>query len=166
MGKKAQKGKMGKSEKRLIVILAIITVVVIVIAIVVSNNKNTENRTTKIIDTPSQEEEEFVSQLDDGTRLNTSDKLHETKTIDGMEITDFQLTEKDNVTLLLGTVTNTSSTTQGGYPVDVKIVDQQGNEIITIVAYIGSLEPGESTQFNTSATFDYANAYDFSITKK
>lgn len=165
MGKKAQKGKMGKSEKRLIVILAIITIVVIVIAIVVSNNKNTENRTTKIIDTPSQEEE-FVSQLDDGTRLNTSDKLHETKTIDGMEITDFQLTEKDNVTLLLGTVKNTSSTTQGGYPVDVKIVDQQGNEIITIVAYIGSLEPGESTQFNTSATFDYANAYDFSITKK
>ena len=83
-----------------------------------------------------------------------------------MEITNFQLTEKDNVTLLLGTVTNTSSTTKGGYPVNVTVVDKQGNEIITVAAFLGPLEPGQSTQFSTSATFDYANAYDFSITKK
>ena len=165
MVKKGQKGKMGKNEKRIIVILAIITIIVIIVAVVLKNNKKGENKVTETIDTP-QPQEEFVNQLDDGTRLNTSDKLHETKTVDGLEITNFQLTEKDNVTLLLGTVTNTSDTKKGGYPVDVKIVDRQGNEIITIVAFIGSLEPGQSTQFNTSATFDYANAYDFSITKK
>ena len=31
---------------------------------------------------------------------------------------------------------------------------------------IGEIKPGESQQFSTSATFDYANAYDFEITKK
>lgn len=167
MEKKGQKGKkanMGKSEKRMIVILAIITIAIIIVALIVRNNKKGANKVAE--GAGSQPSEEYVSVLDDGTRLNTSDKLHETKTVDGMEITNFQLTEKDNVTLLLGTVTNTSDTVKGGYPVDVKIVDKEGNEIITIVAFIGSLEPGESTQFNTSATFDYANAYDFSITKK
>ena len=104
--------------------------------------------------------------LSDGTKLNTSDKLHETKTFDGMEISDFQLTENDNVTLLLGTVTNTSSTTKGGYPVSLIIKDKEGNEIITIAAYISELDPGESTQLSTSATFDYANAYDFEIVKR
>ena len=165
MGKKGQKGNMGKNEKWMIAILAIITVVVIIVAVVIKNNKKDENKVAEG-NTTQQPKEEFVSVLDDGTRLNTSDKLHETKTVDGLEITNFQLTEKDNVTLLLGTVTNTSDTKKGGYPVDVKIVDRQGNEIITIVAFIGSLEPGQSTQFNTSATFDYANAYDFSIPQK
>ena len=153
---------MKKNEKRMIVILVAIIIIVFIVAIIVKNmskNKAVEENNT-------QSEEEFVNILEDGTRLNTSDKLHETKIIDGMEITNFQLTEKDNVTLLLGTVTNTSDTTKGDYPVDVKIIDKEGNEIITIAAYIGSLEPGESTQFNTSATFDYANAYDFSVTKK
>lgn len=157
------KKKISKNESRMIVILAIITIMVIIIAIIVKNRSgnSVENQENNV-----QPAEEFVNVLEDGTRLNTSDKLHETKTIDEMEISNFQLTEKDNVTLLLGTVTNTSNTAKGDYPVDVKIIDKEGNEIITIAAYIGPLEPGESTQFNTSATFDYANAYDFSITKK
>lgn len=152
---------MKKNEKMLIAILCVITIIVVVVAIVIKNknaNKQEENNST-------QPKEEFVDILDDGTRKNTSNKLHETKTFDGMEITDLQVTEKDNVTLLLGTVKNTSTTTKGGYPVNIKIVDKEGNEIITIAAFLGTLEPGESTQLNTSATFDYANAYDFSITK-
>ena len=83
-----------------------------------------------------------------------------------MEISKIQLTEKDNVTLLLGTVTNVSDTTRGGYPVNVTVFDKEGNEITTVSAFLGELEPGKSTQFSTNATFDYANAYDFTITKK
>lgn len=153
---------MKKNEKRMIAILVAITMVVIIIAITVKNGNNNKGR--EVENTVSKEE--FVDVLEDGTRLNTSNKLQETKKIDGMEITNFQLTEKDNVSLLLGTVTNTSNTTKGGYPVNVKVIDKQGNEITTIDAFLGPIEPGESTQFSTSATFDYANAYDFSITKK
>lgn len=152
---------MKKKEKQMIAILVAITIIVIIIAIALNKGKKEEgeeeNTTVK---------EEFVDVLEDGTKLNTSNKLQETKKIDGMEITNFQLTEKDNVTLLLGTVTNVSDTTKGGYPVNVKVIDKQGNEIITIDAFLGPLEPGRSTQFSTSATFDYANAYDFSVIKK
>lgn len=152
---------MKKNEKRMIVILIVITIIVIIIAIIMNNGKE-----EKVEENNTLSKEEFVDVLEDGTRLNTSNQLKQKKTIGGMEITDFQLTEKNNITLLLGKVTNISSTTQGGYPVNVKIIDKQGNEIITIDAFLGPLEPGQSTQFSTSATFDYANAYDFSITKK
>lgn len=153
---------MKKKEKKLILILSIITIVAIIAAIVIKNN-STNKKNNNPVEPPK---EEFVDVLEDGTRLNTSDKLHETKTFEGMEISNFQVTEKDNVTVLLGTVTNVSDTTKGGYPINIKIVDKDGNEIVMVGAFLGTLEPGESTQLNTSATFDYANAYDFSITKK
>lgn len=156
---------MKKKEKRMIAILVAITVVVIMIAIWMTNLKEPKEE-VKRQEAKVESTEENIEILEDGTRLNTSNKLRETKKINGMEISNFQLTEKDNVTLLLGTVTNTSNTKQGGYPVNVKIVDEQGNEMITVGAYLGELEPGESTQFNTSATFDCVNAYDFSISQK
>lgn len=156
---------MKKKEKRMIAILVAITVVVIMLAIWMTNAKEPKEE-VKRQEAKVESTEENIEVLEDGTRLNTSNKLRETKKINGMEISNFQLTEKDNVTLLLGTVTNTSNTKQGGYPVNVKIVDEQGNEMITVGAYLGELESGESTQFNTSATFDCVNAYDFSISQK
>lgn len=145
-------------------ILVAITIVVIMIAIIINNKDEKENKVEEKGTTA--QEETFVEVLEDGTKLNNSSKLHETKQIDGIELTSIQLTEKNNVTLLLGTITNISNTTQGGYPVKVKIVDKQGNEKVTIEAFIEKLEPGESSQFSTNATLNYADAYDFIITKK
>ena len=119
---------MKDKEKRLIAILVVITIILIIVAIVRDNAKKDKEKEEK------QEEnqvvqEEYVQLLEDGTKFNTSNKLKETKIIEGMELTNIQLTEKDNETLLLGTLTNVSDTTQGGYLVDVKIVDREGNEI-------------------------------------
>ena len=158
---------MSKKEKQMIGVLILITVVVIIIAIIVSDGNKNKGEDEKIVSkTNNNQTEEFVNILNDGTKLNTSDKLHETKTFDGMEISNFQLTENENVTLLLGTITNKTTTVKGGYPVNIRILDKEGKEIKTTAAYITKIEPGESTQLNTSATFDYANAYDFEITKR
>jgi len=143
-----------------LIIIGLVTIAIIVLMWVVirgGNNKPQPNNNV---------EEEYVYLLEDGTKLNVSSKLHETKQFDGMEISNFQLSTKNNVTQLLGTITNKSQTTKGGYPVNIKIVDKSGKTIITVAAYIGELKPGESTQLSTSATFDYANAYDFSISKR
>ena len=155
---------MKKNEKIMIIVLIAIAIAAIVFA--VNFNKSKEEGTPQASEPTNVVKEEFVEVLEDGTRLNTSEKLAETKTFDGMQITDLQLTENGNVSLLLGTVTNTSDTTKGGYPVNIKVLDKKGEEIITVAAFLGELEPGESTQLSTSATFDYANAYDFEITKK
>lgn len=152
---------MKASEKKMIAILIAITIVVIIIAIVIGNsgNKSKEETTTT-------EQEETTQVLEDGTLLNNSDKLHETKKLEGMEITDIQLTENEEETLLIGTITNTSNTEQGGYVASIKMIDKQGNEIKTLDAYIGKLKPEKSMQFSTSATFDSSNVYDFTMIKK
>ena len=154
---------MTKKEKKRILILVIVAAIIAVVMLVSMSKrgKKQENEGQNEVN-----KEEFVEVLEDGTRLNTSTKLHEKKTFEGMEITNFQLTEKENTTLLLGTITNTSNVKQGDYPVNIKIVDKQGKEIITVSAYMPPLEPGQSTQLSTNAPFDYANAYDFSISRK
>ena len=157
-------------------IITIVFIIIIGIAIIISAIlciKNIRKRDPEDIEEQKNETienntvvEEFVEVLEDGTRLNTSSKLDETKKFEGLEISNLQITEKDNVTLLLGTITNVSQTKQGGYPINIKLIDKDGNEIITIVAIIGELEPGESTQLSTNAISDFANAYDFIITRK
>ncbi len=154
---------MKDNEKKAIAVLVAITIIVIIVAIVRGSGNKEEVKQEKKAEVS---EEEFVQLLNDGTRLNTSEELKKTKTIDGMEITNIQLTEKGNQTLLLGKIKNTTDTIKGGFIANVTILDEKGNKIITIEAAINEIKPGESQQFSTSATFDYANAYDFKIEKK
>ena len=155
--------RMKDNEKKMIAILVVVTVVVIIIAIVMSNSgKNKQEETN----TQTSKETGTTEMYDDGTKLNKSDKLHETKKLDGMEITNIQLTEKDGETMLIGTVNNNSTTEQGGYVALIKMLDKQGKEIATMEAYIGELKQGKSMKFSTSASFDSSNVYDFTITKK
>ena len=175
---------MKKNEKIVIGVLVVITVILIIVAIVNNSNESEEtegnsanstsqqdsstNETNETNDGEQEDEEEekYVSVSDDGTKVNISEKLSETKTIDGIEITDIELTENGNVTQLLATMTNTSDETQGGYVAVLTLLDEDGNVLLEMSPYIAELEPGESTTLNTSATFDYANAYDFTIEKK
>ncbi len=154
---------MKDNEKKAIAVLVVITVILIIIAIIRGGGKKEEIKDEKNAEVS---EEEFVQLLDNGTRLNTSEELKKTKTIEGMEITNIQLTEKGNETLLLGNIKNTTQNTQGNFIANVIVLDEQGNEITTIEAYIGEIKPGESQQFSTSTTFDYANAHDFKIERK
>ena len=157
---------MNKKVKKIIAAIMIIIVIAMVITIMLRfrNRKSTENIRT--VEEQIIPKEEFVDKLEDGTRINSSDKLHETKTFDGLEISDFQLTEKDNMTVLLGKITNNANTKKGGYAVNITVLDKDRNEMTTVVAYIKELQPGENTILNVSSTFDYANAYDFTITKR
>lgn len=157
---------MNKKVKKIIATIMIILVIAMVITIMLRfmNRQSTENIRT--VEEQIIPKEEFVDKLEDGTRINSSDKLHETKTFDGLETSDFQLTEKDNMTVLLGKITNNANTKKGGYAVDITVLDKDRNEMTTVVAYIKELQPGESTTLNVSSTFDYANAYDFTISRK
>lgn len=161
---------MKKSLKIIIILLIIIAIIVSVFFFLTrfSKQKISENNIgiENVHISEGNVENEFVTILEDGTRLNTSNKLKEAKKFEGFEISDLQLTEKDNITLLLGTITNVSQTKQGGYSINVTFIDKSGNELTTIAAIIGELEPGESDQFSTNVMFDYSNSYDFIISKR
>lgn len=146
----------------MITILVAITAVVIIIAIMMNVNKSKEGTTEKEM----KQTESTISLFDDGTTLNNSAKLQETKKLEGMEISQIQLTQKNGETQLIATITNTSSTDQGDYPVIVKMLDKEGKEVGTMNGYIGKIKPQNSIKFSTEATLDSSNVYDFTITKK
>lgn len=159
---------MKREEKLMVGVLILITILVIIVGIVMSINKGKkENKDNNVV---AREEnrvvEEFVDLREDGTKVNKSSKLHEKKAYDGLEIGNLQLTMKDNVSVILGEIKNVSNIAKGEYPISLVMLDKEGNEIITIGAYIQKLEPGQTAELNTSATFDFANAYDFKITKR
>ena len=167
----SKKKGMKKSEKIVILVLVIIVIALIIVQII-RNNSNSEKTTVTTSssdsETESDDEEEdvgYVTTLSDGTKLNTSEKLNEDKEIDGIEITEIQLTESNNQTQLLATLTNTSEEVQGGYVATINLLDEDGETIAQLSAYIPELEAGESTQLNTSSGLDYSDAYDFTITK-
>ena len=153
---------MKNSEKRMIAILVAITAVAIIIAIIMNSNKSKEEKT----ENGAGQTESTVSIFDDGTMLNNSDKLHETKKLEGIEISQIQLTEKNGETELIATVTNTSSTDQGDYPIIIKMLDKEGKEVGTMNGYIGKIKPEKSMKFSTEASFDSSNVYDFTVIKK
>ena len=151
---------MKPKEKRMILILLVILIIAIII-FAVNKNKKDENTAegNNVV-------EEFVQVLEDGTRLNTSTKLNEMKKFEGLEFGNIQLTNLNGQSVLLADVKNTTSAETGLMLVNVTLIDKNGNELGTVGGIISPLKPGESKQFNTSMTIDYANAYDFKITKK
>jgi len=97
---------MKKKEKRLILILIAILVVVLIIGLFIKKNRNEENGVQSQQNTAT--DEKFVQVLEDGTKLNKSSKLNETKNVEGIEISNIQFTYKDGQTVLLADVTNNS----------------------------------------------------------
>ena len=156
---------MKKKEKRMILILLVILVIAIVIFAVTKNKKgNNNNENTEVENKPV---EEFVQVLEDGTKLNTSEKFNESREVNGFKFENIQFTEQNGQSVLLADVTNNTEKAITDYTlVDVILYDKNGQEIITLGGIISPLQPGEKTQFNMSSTLDYANAYDFKIVIK
>ena len=110
--------------------------------------------------------EEFVQVLDDGTKLNTSSKLQEEKTINGLKIGNIQLTEKNGQLVLLADVTNPTEKDSEIFLIDIILYDKTGKEIATVPGIVSPIKAGGKTQLNAGITEKYANAYDFKVVKK
>lgn len=157
---------MKKNEKIIISILLVVLVIAIIVFTVNKNKKEENNNENVNTETQNNVTEEFVQVLEDGTKLNTSTKLNETKQVGIYKFENIQLTEKDGQSLILADVTNTSKNETDAKIVDIKLLDKDGKEIVTIGGIISPLKSGETKQFNSSMSLDYANIYDFEIILK
>ncbi len=110
--------------------------------------------------------ENYVEVLNDGTKLNKSNKLSETKKLDGMEITAIQLTNRNGVSRILATVTNKTNEEIKLTPVKLTLYDDKNQVLEEVNGLISPMKVGESVQLNVGITVDYANAYDLKIEKK
>jgi len=151
---------MKKKEKQRLLILIIMALAILFTIWFLTRPKED----TKIIE--NEKVEEFVQELEDGTKLNTSTKLKEVKKIENLEVGNIQLTYQNGSSVVLADVVNNSNKTSSLMVVKITLLDKNGKELETLSGIIGALKPGESTQLNMGATADYANAYDFTIIKK
>lgn len=155
---------MKEKEKRGLLILILVAIAIITTLAIITNRKGKE------VNSDATEEnkvvEEFVQVLEDGTKLNTSTKLSETKTVDGLKIGNIQLTMQNGQSVLLADAENDTGKDIDIMLLDIILLDKNGNELTTIAGIVGDLKAGEKQQLNSSVTSDYANAYDFKVVIK
>lgn len=152
---------MKDNEKKMILILVIVAVVIIGLLLIVRNAKNKQEDTTV---------EKNVEITRDGVKQNNSSKLKETKTVNGIEISDVQLVnrvEGENSTYFVANVKNTTSVDMKSFKFDITLLDEKGNTIKVFEdMLIQNLKAGDSKQFSVGIESDYANAYDYTVKAK
>ena len=144
-------------------ILLIIILLIILIIALISINKNNKNPEKNISNGEENNVESYVEEIETGLKINKSTKLNEAKEVQGLKITNIQLSTKDGMTTLLADVINNSGTKTSLKTVEITLIDKEGNELTKVTGIIDSLDVGESKQLNIGMTSDYVNAYDFKV---
>lgn len=149
---------MKPKEKRMIAILVIITIIMLIITIVVKNNskKAKEEKQAQ----PNESETSFVQQNENGVKTNTSDKLKETKKVGDFEISNISITEVNGVATVQASVMNTSSIDKKEFPLKLKLLNEKGEVIQEVGAYVGKIKQGETRGINASVNMDISNIKD------
>ena len=169
---------MKKSEKKAILILILVGVLVIAGIYGVTRLLNREN-TSKQNNTENTNKNETIEMSDvdpgrgeftqiesDGTVVNTSEKLKETKNEDGFELSNISYSEKDGHTSLEADVTNMTGSNQGNFMADIVLVDKEGKEQARIPVAIPEMQIGETVGIQAGINDSYANAYNFRLERK
>ena len=153
---------MKKQEKRMLLILVIVSALIITIIWFATRNKENNNvgGTTENV-----EQGEFTRVEADGTIVNTSEKLKQTKENLGFSITNINFVKKGNETILTARVTNNTGAEQGSFFGKIVLLDKSGKEIGRIPVMISKTQNGEAIDIETTITESYANAYDFRLEK-
>ena len=136
----------------------------IIIALVLNRNKDKEQINNNN-ETNTLEEESYIEEIEDGVKINKSSKLNEVKEINGLLITNIQLTTKDGMTTLLADVQNNSGVKTDVKTLQITLLNKDGSELTTVTGIVNGLEIGETTQLNIAMTSDYVNAYDFRVSE-
>lgn len=169
---------MKKSEKKAILILILVGVLVIAGIYGVTRLLNREN-TSKQNNTENTNKNETIEMSDmdpsrgeftqiesDGTVVNTSEKLKETKNEDGFELSNISYSEKDGHTSLEADVTNMTGSNQGNFMAEIVLIDKEGKEQARIPVAIPEMQIGETVGIQAGINDSYANAYNFRLERK
>ena len=156
----ANKHAKRKGQLKIIILIGIIAIVIVISAIIINVNK------MKKVEETQPQEESYVQEMDDGISINKSTKLNEAKLVNGLLISNIQLTEKGGMTTLLADVTNKTEQKTELKKLKIVLLDESGNEIATMMAFVNAINAGETTQLNASTTSNYIRAYDFKVVEE
>lgn len=148
-----------KSDKKWWIFIGIIIVIIIALLIWSGSRKRTSSEN----DVGTDNQKEFVKVQEDGVKVNTSSKLSETKKIEGLEISNIKLTEKENVVEILADIKNTTNKDVEGFNTTMTFLDKDGQTIVIVNGYIPMVEANGTATLNTNTGGNFADAYDFKI---
>ena len=152
---------MNSNQKRWMVLVGIIVVLIIVLAIVFTRRGE---EPSQVGEAQGEENEEiYVTELEDGTKLNTSEDFNNEKRYGNLVISNMQYTEQNGMTVMLADVTNEGSTVHEPEIVTITIYGENNEVITELHPAIGRIEPGETIKINATSTADVANARDYEI---
>ena len=164
---------MTDKEKKVVFTLIGVMVVILLIVLCVKafgnggdDNKNTV-ATNKVTTNVAGGNEQYTTTLDDGTKLNTSDKLQNSKTYKTVEIGNIQVTTDPNGnSAIIANVKNTGSATFEKEVVSLTLLGDNNQEIRKLDVQLPKVEAGKTEQSNWMVTGDVANIKDFKIEAK
>ncbi len=151
--------------KKEIKVVAIIIIIMIITTGILFIKKNKNKNVNTINDKNITSNQEFVSVQEDGTKINKSNNLAQTKTIDGLEISNVVLIEKDGESYLQATVKNTTNKILGEEFIKLTLINKSGDTLSEVKGYLGTIPEGGTSTLNIKANADFANAYDFKVSK-
>ena len=182
-----------KIVNKIIIAVLLIAVIVFVVLyiqaksqIATANSVNTNNISDSTVPNDSNYSQEYkdavraevLKEINEGpqnniqmsedmqTKTNISSKVTDPKDFGKLQIKDMKLETKNNVTNITANVVNNGTQTDGGYMVTLNFFDDKGRSMLEVIAFINTVEPGQTTLLTTQATTDIANAADYTITKK
>ena len=154
---------MKKKEKKMILILIIVLILIIGVIWFLTRPKDETNSNKETNNSAAQGE--YTKVEEDGTIVNTSEKLKENKEMQGFELTNIEFKEKNGETILSARVTNKTGETQQTFMGNIILLDKKNNEIGRIPVRISTMEAGEVRDIEATITESYANAFNFKLEK-
>ena len=148
---------MKPKEKRMILILVVITIIMLIITIIVKNNNRKNNEI---------QQGNLVEQREDGTKESISNKLKEEKTLEDLSVTNIQITEENGEATIRANITNQTNMEKAEFPITINVLNQKGETIQKVGAYVGSLQAGETRSVNASINMDISQIYDVTFERK
>lgn len=151
---------MKEQEKKMIGILILVAVVIIAIIFFATRPKDNKEVAT------NSAQEEYTKVEEDGTIVNTSEKLNQDKEMQGFSITNIKFEEKDGQTVFSARITNKTGSAQESFFGNIVLLDKKGNETGKIPVMISETQVGEAVDVEAIILdINYANAYDFKLEK-
>jgi len=155
-----------KSVKLKVAVIVGVIVVILMGILLISKQAGPGNNTIAGRTNESTVVGEFVEKQADGSRVNTSEQLKKTKTVEGLEWTNIQLVEKNGISEIKADVKNITDDEIKELAMLITVVDKEGNMINELDAIVFDVGPGQTIKINPGITADISNAYDFTIRKK
>ena len=141
----------------MIAILILITIIMLIVKIRLGKKENNS------VEEQTAPQAEYVQQGENGTKQSTSSKLQETKKFGDFEMTNIQIIEKNGFATLTASVKNTSSATKNEFPFTIKLLNENGEVLQNLGAYLGKTQAGETRGINASINMDISQIYDISV---